>query len=66
MKKYYLIKAFEKAIALDKELINTGSTEQDYDNGKAVEISKKQFYFYKNNPTASFKEIIDMKMMGGE
>ena len=41
---------------------NVGNTYDDYYNGKYVVLNEAQLLFYKENPSASIKEIWDMKL----
>ncbi|MCL2246784.1 MAG: hypothetical protein FWC10_06700 [Lentimicrobiaceae bacterium] len=63
MKYYYIKKGLKRAAVFAAEPSNAGSTEQDYKNGKWIEVSESQADFYKENPTASFSEIISMEMI---
>ena len=41
---------------------NVGNTYDDYYNGKYVALNEAQLLFYKENPSASIKEIWDMQL----
>ncbi|MDR1181792.1 MAG: hypothetical protein LBL13_07420, partial [Bacteroidales bacterium] len=61
--KYYINKNIKIAAQFTKALPGgTGTTEQEYQSGKWIKISKKQADFYTTHPTASFLEIINMEM----
>ena len=56
-----IIGVFELAEAhSDKYVI--GRTIEDYDGGKWIELSDEQVEFYRKNPNASAREIIEMKL----
>ena len=61
-KKYYIRKGIGIPVITGIELNPAGTTEQDYEDEKFIEITEQQADFYKQNPTASFSEIINMKM----
>ena len=63
MKYYYIKKRIKRTAIFATKLSDAGTTEQDYKNGKWVEISEQQADFYKQNPTASFSEIMAMEMV---
>jgi hypothetical protein len=54
-------KYFDFPFTLD-ERYNTGTTYEDNINGKYVKLSEKQLDFKLNNPTASVKEVWDMRI----
>ena len=56
-----IIGVFELAEAhSDKYVI--GKTIEDYDDGKWIELNDEQIEFYRKNPNASAREIIEMKL----
>jgi hypothetical protein len=62
--KYYIKKSFKKAVKRGKHLADftIGTTENDYNRGKWIEITQSQAEFYSTHPNASFEEIINMQM----
>ena len=62
-KKYYCIKrGISRPLVLEVELKVVGETKEDFFNKKLIPISQKQAKFYEENPTASFDEIMSIKM----
>lgn len=62
-KYFYLKKGIPRAVVFSQAITtNTGTTEEDYNQSKFVEITEQQSDFYLSNPTASFSEIINMEM----
>ena len=59
MKKHYYIKRgrIRPSEFTKKLTANLGITRDDYNNGKWIEISKKQFDFCLKNPNSTFPEI---------
>ena len=61
--RYYLKKGFPQPVETELDLNPEVVTEHDYRNGKFVEITEQQADFYKQNPHASFSEIINMEII---
>jgi hypothetical protein len=61
--KYYIKNRFNRAARFGAALTSgTGTTEQDYNTGKWIEVTQAQATFYSEHPNASFTEIINMEM----
>lgn len=63
MEYYYINKKFKRAAVFGVKIEDAGTTIDDYKAGKFVKITKKQAEFYKENPQASFSEIMAMEML---
>lgn len=53
----------EFSFELDSDNYTVGSTWEDYLNGYWIPMSEAQIAFSENNPSASIKEIFDMKLI---
>jgi hypothetical protein len=62
--KYYINKQIRRALVFSvaMPISRVGTTQEDYQAGKFIEITQTQANFYTEHPNASFSEIINMEM----
>jgi hypothetical protein len=62
MKKYFVKKGLKRAACFVEAPKNIGTLEEDYLNGKWIEVSQSQAAFYAEHPYALFDEIMSMEI----